>query len=163
MSVCLSICKVVPNVKYDGTVFEKLPKEDRKDIESLPDEMFEEKFSDGNVHQILDLTTCKSISMTNGKNRYWKKLRKMELPHNQVHTATYTYNAVVLDQITYRQGWFLKNRFFKKKVTMYCTNKKTEMIAFMKRYFDFTDHEAVECYQTFVNVFQYGMLFSCNW
>lgn len=38
MSVCLSICKVVSSVKYDGTAFEKLPKEDRKDIESLPDQ-----------------------------------------------------------------------------------------------------------------------------
>lgn len=50
MSVCLSIIKVLPNVKYLGTDYEKLSKSERKNITELPDELFIEKFSDNQKH-----------------------------------------------------------------------------------------------------------------
>jgi len=43
------------------------------------------------------------------------------------------------------------------------TNKKSEMISFMKQYFDFTDERARECFDTFVEKMEDGMLFSCCW
>ena len=164
MSVCLYINKIIPNVEYIGTKYEKLNKEERKNIIDLPDEIFIEKFSDGKEHGYFNLTMAKSISKNCGKNRYWKKINKMNLPYNTI-TTTYglTYHVTVVDKVVYRQGWFLKNRFFNKKCTMYMTNKKSEMISFMKQYFDFTDDRAKECYNTFIEKMEDGMLFSCDW
>ena len=122
MSVCLNIYKVVTDVQYLGTDYEKLKltKEERENIEELPDEIFIEKFSDGKKHRYLDLTMHKWFSTSSGKNRYWKKIKKMNLPYNTIITTYgYTYHATVVASIVYRQGWFLKNRFFKKKCTSY--------------------------------------------
>lgn len=162
MSVCLSIIKVLPNVKYLGTDYEKLSKSERKNITELPDELFIEKFSDNQAHSVIDLTLAKNISFNCGKNRYWKKIKKMNLPYNSVRFEEgFTYHAVTVDVIGYRQGWFLKKRFFHKNCTLYMTNKKSEMIGFMKKYFDFTNEKAIECYQTFIQIFEDGMLFQC--
>ena len=162
MSVCLSIKKLLPDVKYLGTDFEKMSEEEREEF-FLPEDVFKERYSDNKEHQFLDLTCEKIISKNCGKNRYWKKIKQMQLPYNTLTLNNgYTYHATTVDLIAYRQGWFLKNRFFKKNCTMYMTNKKSEMISFMKKYFDFTDPKAVECYQLFVKIFKDGMIFDCS-
>ena len=162
MSVVITIQQPLKNVQYLGCEYDRMSKEEKENT-ILPDSVFEDQYSDQKEHNYFELTSLKSISKNCKKNRFWKKIERMQLPYHVFETDYYTSHIVVTDTIKYRQGWFLKKRFFKKACTMYMTNKRSEMISFMKKYFDFRGERAVECYKTFVEVFEDGMIFECSW
>lgn len=190
MSVTMHLWKVNPNVKYRGWYMDYATDKDLimdetgeyplKRIEKelgAPDsadyttifrawekEMQQKAWSDGIIHDTLDLTYMKSLFKVNhwrGCNRILKKLR--QFPIHQFSNGHYTRNFIVVDEMAYAQGWFFKNNFFKRKMTWNICTTKHEMEEFFKKYIDYLgkDTRGEESVQKFLDSWENGMIFEC--
>ena len=122
--------------------------------------MKEKSFSDGKNHELVELDAKKAyLRQFRGGTRMLNRLQKFQSRHFEV--PYYRFNYLVLDQVEYRQGWFLKKRFFQKKFwTIYCTTRK-ELEEFFKRYVNLNDEWGREARDAFLNAWEDGMLFAC--
>lgn len=127
-------------------------------------EMQKKAWSDGIIHNTLDLTYMKSLFEVNhwrGCGRILEKLKKF--PMQQFYNGHYTRNFIVVEEVAYAQGWFFKNRFFNRKMTWnFCTTKH-EMEEFFKKYIDYfgKDTRGKESVQRFMDAWEDGMIFEC--
>lgn len=122
-------------------------------------------FSDGNIHEIFDKTYIKAIFKgKRGLSRLLKRLEKLNFK-TFCNKNGYTYKYIVLDEVLYRQGWFLKKRFFKKEITWCICTTKEQMISFFNQYINYTgsDTRGREAVEAFTNAWETGVIFECDW
>lgn len=134
--------------------------ETHKEGTPLYDTLFEGRWDDGQKHDWIDLTEQKRILLRyNGGKRMLKHL--MKYGYKVFHNKHYAFKYLAVDQIEYRQGWFLKQRFFDRDLTLcYCTSK-LGLIRFFHRYVNLKDEWGKEAYHAFVDKWEDGMLFAC--
>lgn len=120
-------------------------------------------YHEGYWYEIMH-TNSLPRSMKRGANRQRRKLEKF--PHEPCE-ASYgiTDNLIYVKDIAYRQGWFLKNRFFKKPYTTVVCTTRSEMESFFKKYIDYKnkDTRGKECVDLFRSKWEDGMIFICSW
>lgn len=135
------------------------------ELEDWENRMIEASFSDGKKHDIFDKNCIKQIFKgTRGLNRLLNRLDGLNFKRLENENG-YIYNYIVVDEIVYRQGWFLKKKFFNKEITAcICTTKK-QMENFFKQYIDYNsnDTRGKEAAEAFLNAWEPGMLFKCVW
>lgn len=178
MSVTFHLYKVRPDVHYLGTKYDLSNKEERKNIDKLEKEEilngFEndmvreyraDRFSDGQIkyyglfddskpedHSVIDVTWFNIIarmsSHNKGYRRLVKKLKKFSFDIVN-HYYGYTNKYIVVDEILYRQGWFLRKKFFNKECTHYIATTKEEMICFFRKYL-IEDERGKETFNSFL-------------
>ena len=113
---------------------------------------------------VIPHTNCLPRSMKRGANRQRRKLKKfLNLPSKTEYGITN--RIIVVEHIAYRQGWFLKTRFFKKPYTTVVCTTKSEMESFFKKYIDYKnkDTRGKECVDLFRSKWEDGMIFICSW
>lgn len=139
-----------------GSKFKNFLAENDKWLE----EMYAKSFSDGKHHELFVLEEyTASLKHCREKHRTLKKI--ISLPWKSFHNDYYEFRYIVVDQVVYRQGWFLRKRFFNKKQwAVLCTSKK-EIENFFKMYGDKSD-AAEEARNAFLNAFEDGMIFECS-
>lgn len=189
MSVTMHLWKVNPTVTYNGWYMDYITNKDLildesgdypvKRIErelGMPEnedyavfetwgkEMQQKAWSDGIIHNTLDLTYMKSLFKINnwrGSSRILKKLKKFLV--QQFCNGHYIRNFIVVEEVAYAQGWFFKKQFFNRKMTWnFCTTKH-EMEKFFKKYIDYfgKDTRGKESVQRFMDAWEDGMIFEC--
>jgi len=127
----------------------------------------DDEWNDGKTHQKLNLTYLKALAKGK-KNRLSKMIQKIE-NQKDVYKIQYlnskmsSYKYIAVDEVLYRQGWFLKKKFFKKVNWTHIYTTKEEMLGFFKRYIDFTDPRGAECAKVFLEAWKDGMIFECSW
>ena len=180
MSVTFHLYKVRPDVHYLGTKYDTLSKEERQRINLLEyeeistgEDMEEvrevraDRFSDGQVqyhgvfdgrkkedHQLIDVTWFNILAKASSRNKGYKRLaKKLEQFSADIitHPHGYTIKYIVVDEILYRQGWFLKKNFFNHECTHYIATTKEEMIWFFHKYMENSvDTRGIEALNSFV-------------
>lgn len=117
-------------------------------------------WSDGVVHELIELNVYKSyLGHFKGGKRMLNRISKF--PSKLFQNEHYKFKYLVMDEVEYRQGWFMKKRFFNRKFwTYYCTTRK-EVEAFFKRYVNTNDEWGREAHEAFLNAWEDGMLFAC--
>lgn len=176
MSVTFSLYKV-SEAEYLGSVFEAKTTEERdneirrrlnlpadSDIEATLQnacELVKAEWSDGAYHRMLDIAD--KHWMWKGE-RGWRRMdKRLKTLPTQVYKG---HKYVALDKVEYSQGWFLKKRFFKKRITtVYCVTKK-QMMDFFKQYLDYSGDDclvAKDVMERFERAWKDGMLFECSW
>lgn len=177
MSICFSLYKVLPNVDFLGSEYDLASKEileknnalfksiesTSEEINNSIDDFYMEKFSDGLKHKYLDLTNWYSGPKSK-KNRNKRELRRIYNTFNVKSLITargWVYKYLTVDEILYRQGWFLKKRFFKKYHTIYMATTKEQMKNWFDKYLDVNrkDKKGIECYNAFMNSWEDGCIF----
>ena len=104
-------------------------------------------------------------SMRRGLSRQCRKLEKFEYFYAETQPG-YTEKLIPVNYIAYRQGWFLKKRFFKKPYAYIVCTTKSEMENFFKKYINYKDKNDTrgkECVDTFRSKWKDGMIFICRW
>ncbi|WP_286077670.1 hypothetical protein [Thomasclavelia cocleata] len=181
MSATFHLYKVVDGVDFLGSKYDISTKEEREKRELilrtesenlLDDDFYETKYSDGKKHEYFDLTYYKALSRQWKPNTLSKQIRPLfDLPFTRIHTTWgWDYKAIVVDEILYRQGWFLTKKWFNKNLTLFITTDKEKMIKFLKNNLDFSYryrgdekyYPAYECLDAFSNAFEDGMIFECS-
>lgn len=124
------------------------------------DQMELTAWSDGKKHQLFKLDTKKGyLRSCRGGRRMLNRLSKFS--HQHFSNEYYRFNYLVLDEVVYRQGWFLKKRFFRRKFwTVYGTTKE-EVERFFNKYLKPNDEVGKEARDAFLNAWEDGMLFEC--
>lgn len=142
-------------------------------------------FTDGKSHELIDLTynhiLCKRLDKFKSVHKFIETITKGHLPRTYYYSLEdFEYGEVrfykekpsrkfnrgkylCADIEVYKQGWYLKPRFFKKKFPFYYCSTKNNMEKFLDRYLDYRRPEAVECKKAFMDAWKDGMLFSCRW
>lgn len=176
MSVTFHLYQVAHGVTYKGKPYEFFDKKRRNevihDLSDEADKYFEDVYEGvPGLHDFLNLSNYMDISKSCKKNGLGKKIKEIEktFPVQTINAKTGAYKGICVDKQVYRQGWFLKKRFFKKACTIYVATTKEEMNGFFKKYLDYSyrycnDSDFVPARETF-NIFnQYwedGMIFVC--
>ena len=113
-------------------------------------------WSDGKEHYKLDFSYIKQLF---GNDKSWRRTSKKlkTIPFKNYNGCKY----LTTDIIAYAQGWFFKNRFFKKKATVVICTTKQEMINFFNQYVVLKDKYAQEVFQEFITNWEDGMIFKC--
>lgn len=134
-------------------------------------------FSDGKVHKLIDLdnirTQCRWSDKLKSSHKLIKKITKGHYPKSYCFVIEFnpeidlsrvcTGHYLCADIVKYAQGWYLKNRFFKKKYpTVWCNSKK-QMEKFFDKYLDYKDPTAKMVRDQFTQSWEDGMLFECSW
>lgn len=126
------------------------------------EEQEKKAWSDGIDHDKINITHIKSCF----KNyRGLKRLLRVfeGLPVKTFNNGKITQKYIPVDRVAYAQGWFFKNRFFKKKITrVFCTTKE-QMENFFNKYIDYNSHDTrgKETVELFLNTWEDGMIFEC--
>lgn len=163
MSVTFNLYKVNNDVDYTGDIFDFIKPSDWASgasddilkkhgepeyLESKDEEAFQKyiedynnwqneiessAWSDGNKHEMIDITHLKQVNgECRGFNRLCRKLKT--LPYKKFNNGFNTKLYIPVDSVYYAQGWFLRKRFFNKEITYnVCTSIK-EVRAFFKKY-----------------------------
>ena len=166
------------NLRCEPSLYEKLnSKEYKKLIQELEskycgneldekiDEIFERSWPNGKIYSCIDFTNNSGLSSKCG--RAWKRERNKLEKFNYFYLTTYRgiVKTIAADQILYRQGWFLKKRFFKKPLTEIVCTSKSELEYFFKKYIDLKnkDKRGLEVIEEFRKAWKDGMIFVCSW
>lgn len=161
MSVTFHLYKVRDDIDYIKSPYEN---REARTIDNY-DTYYEHSFSDGDSHGILDISYFKSASRKHHKlARSAKRLIKPIKNLNYKLCSTkrgYAYKYVTVDEILYRQGWFLKKKFFEKDMTVVFCNSKEQMQRFFNKYIDRNTARGRECEKAFIDAFEPGMIFEC--
>lgn len=176
MSVCFSLYKVLPDVDLLGSKYDFASKElleeknnllDSKDLDmdefhKIMDDFYGMRFSDGLNHEYLDLVNW-SFGPKHKKNRSKNKKNVSNSFNVKVLPTSrgFAYKYLTVDRIAYRQGWFLKKRFFKKPYTIYIATTKEQMDNWFKKYLDVKgrDKRGIECYRKFMDSWEDDCIF----
>lgn len=153
--------KKVQNKVYDNYGYRDdfTPKEYMQwlnDIEKLA-------YSDKQNHSLLDITYIKTaFKGKRGLNKLMKRLSDFKFKTYESPSG-YTYRYLVVDEVLYRQGWFLDKKFFKKDITLAVCTTKEQMKHFFDQYMDYSDDTGKEVVEAFMNAWEPGMIFKCIW
>lgn len=185
MSVALHLYKIRDDIEYKGILEDKVKwtANDMRALEEIEksygyrgdfsweelinwkESLYPHIFSDGKKHEVIDLTYFKEIYKgKRGLSGLLKKFQNFNI-RTFTNANSYTYKYLVLDEVVYRQGWFLKRRFFHKNInTVICLTKK-EMVNFFNKYIDYNsrDTRGKEAVDTFLDNWKPGMIFECSW
>lgn len=191
MSVTFHLYKPENNIKYLGNYLDKCsyeqindknylynleislgaPENNNPNYEKLIHTFYEEQdkicWSDYKKHEMFNLTNFKYYSMKKNKiSRSWKRNRhKLKNLNYQEYTNSRgeTIHYIPVKEIAYRQGWFLKKRFFKKENTFVIATTKKDMMNFFKQYINYNskDNRAKETVDFFNNHWCDGYIFLC--
>ena len=142
MIVTFHLYKPRPNIHYLGSKYDFATKEEMKKLKdytknypreltkeeaTLWDDFFADRYSDGQIqneefknsnkteHKVIDLTWYKQMSKCSSMNKgFYRLYKKLEKFNTDIITHSYgiTSKYIVVDEILYRQGWFLKKNFF---------------------------------------------------
>lgn len=158
MSVTFHLYRVRDDVDYLGSPYDN--KEERTDKND--DSYYVPRYSDGIIHTIIDYGYAKAMCTKRDMHRMLKPIRDLNyklFDNKQLGTVKY----VVVDEVLYRQGWFLKKKFFDRKTTVIWCNSKEQMARFFDEYIDYNskDKRGRECVRVFLNAYEPGMLFEC--
>lgn len=117
-------------------------------------------YSDGKLHEYIDLDSQKAyLRKFRGGKRMLNRLGRFQFKNFE--NQNYHFKYLVVEEVEYRQGWFLKKKFFRKKFwTIYCTTRK-ELEAFFKNYVNLNNEWGREARNAFLNAWEDGMLFAC--
>lgn len=172
MSVTLTLYKPNQDIEFLGCGWMKYSSKEWKKLceewinnncANAPsdEELFGNRWSDGGVHYYINVTERKSyLKNYRGGRRYLKRLFRIK--SKTFEHKYYPFQYIPVDIVQYRQGWFLKNRFFKKKFwTIYCTTRK-ELESFFNKYINFREEWGEETVNTFLNSWEDGMIFECS-
>ena len=138
---------------------------DFEDSLKLDEKIQAEAWSDGKMHKQLNLNHLRGqLKVANKRyhGSYRRTIKRLEnFPKNKYTTGygvTTTY--IPVDEVLYNQGWFLKRRFFKRKVwTIICTTKK-QVQNFIDKY---ATKKGANILKEFVDKWEDGMIFQCGW
>ena len=147
MSIVMDLFKPVDNVVCIG---------------ECPNSIIKMIWSDNENHDYIDFSDLRLIYR---KERSWNRIaNKFEgLPANYCPNG-YSKGHIIIpvDRIQYAQGWFFKNRYFKRKCWYNVCNTKRGMIDFFNRYIDYSMDGAREATNKFINSWEDGMIFICS-
>lgn len=184
MSATFHLYKIRDDLQFIGTERDFASKEKVKEYEEniceLSDEQVNKFYSyrfktiDGNIFIPNDTDYIDIIDIYNTASGYKKckgykrQLSKLEIfSCNVLHTKRgYTYRAIPVEEVLYRQGWFLKKKWFRKRCTYYVATTKQQLISFFKLNLDvkrYDSERAIECMQTFIKYWEDGMIFVVSW
>lgn len=161
-----SLYEQMKKEEYEKLIKEIDEKYSEDELEVKYNEVFNRKWPDNKEHSVIEFFKTSELNKKCG--RQWKrKRRKLEkFKHFYIPTSHgITYQAIAADLIAYRQGWFLKKRFFKKPLTEIICTTKSEMETFFKKYVDYKgeDKRGREFVETFRSAWKDGMIFVCSW
>ena len=179
MSVTFHLYKLCDNIHYLGRKYDFATKDEKKRFNHLyylasiskedddwVDDFIKERYSDNLNHNYIEVTCFKKLSKMGSRYKgYYRLYRKLQNFNMDIISSTYgvTYKFIVVDKVVYRQGWFLKKKFFKKGTTCFIATNKKEMQNFFNKYLDFKDKRGIETYNTFLNKWEDGMIFEVSW
>lgn len=180
MSVTFHLYKPCDNIHYLGRKYDFATKDEKNKMNKLLqnysnttneddewiDDFLKDRYSDNQKHEIIDVTWYKRIYKLSSKYKGYYSLYKKLQSFNQdtIFTTLGLVNKyIVVDEIVYRQGWFLKNKFLKKGTTIFIATNKKEMKLFFKKYLDVKDKKGIEAYKTFTDKWEDGMIFMVAW
>lgn len=162
MSATICLYRVVPNVTYTGTIFDKAPTrrwinqknghvkiEEYEKANGAPD--WETSFKEYNDWLNLQYDNCWSDGKSHGrfdryvfymrketkKNRPYKRILKRLNGFNWNYYPTADGEMMIclpVEEVLYYQGWFFKKKFFKKKCTAHYCTTKDQIIHFFDQY-----------------------------
>lgn len=179
MSMYVALVKPLNGVTMNMSKSESLYKKDYEeiiniihnsdslDLDELDSFLSDNTFSDGKNHKYECISFWKELSKYNKRTRLRKKIERIETEVfckvlNPTNTIFQPYKYFVFDEVYYRQGWFMKNRFYKKPITQYFGLNKSEMIGFLRKYMDFKEKKNVEIFNELVSIYEEGMIFICS-
>lgn len=131
------------------------------------EDMKKRAWSDGKVHDMIDLVRIKGQYQFTSGSKPYRSFRRILERLNKFHFQFYQnkngqmYKYIPVSRVCYRQGWFLKHRFFSRKPTHYICTTYEQMVRFFDKYFDKSDH-AKEAKQAFCEAWKPGMLFEVS-
>lgn len=132
-------------------------------IGEVPNTICEMFWSDKKDHNYIDFSHYRACYR---KDRFWSRIaNKFEgLPFSYCPDG-YTKGHILIpvDCIQYAQGWFFKNRYFKRKCWYNVCNSKRGMIDFFNRYIDYSEEGVKEIVNRFIDSWEDGMIFICSW
>jgi len=173
MSVCFHLMKPIINVEMLCSPYEKMKLKEYKELEkehpdmndNIYNDLFDRDWRDGYKYDYIDISYYNSICKNNKKSRLKKQIEKLNkfCPKLLETRHGYTYKYIPVNHVLYYQGWNLKNRFFKKAVTIYICTTKEEMIGFLKKYLDFKNQKSKQLMKDFIDNWEDGMIFECSW
>lgn len=188
MSVTMNLYKVVPNVEYLGSPYDKVKwsPDNTAELDALEeslgyredfdfdelcdwhDKMDAAAWSDGIKHDMIDLVDIrarfkigKGSQMDRGWHQVFDKLKQFTIKSFRNVNGQY-YQYIPVDSVVYRQGWFLRKRWFNKKNWYYVATTKKQMEDFFNRYFDRSER-AIEARKALLDAWHDGMIFEISW
>ena len=106
MSITFNLYKVLPDVYYLG---------EKNNYEKI--------FSDGIIHDLLDVTYIKMFATYNHRRSCKGFLRMahrlIPLCNSRVTNGAITSNIIVVDKVLCHQGWFIRSGWCNKECTLY--------------------------------------------
>lgn len=145
MSATFEILKPINGVKYTGTWYDQFSRteilkafdtDDEYILNGPNGEAFNVgyQWSDSGYYDVLDFRSL-DYGLDRSEGRYIRKLEKMNLPVTKgIRNKYMPYFIVPVIQIAYAQGWFVSNKFLRRKNPVYVATTKQEMMNFFRRY-----------------------------
>lgn len=145
MSATFEILKPINGVKYTGTWYDQFSRteilkafdtEDDYILNGPNGEAFNVgyQWSDSGNYDVLDFRSL-DYGLDRSEGRYIRKLERMNLPVTKgIRNKNMPYVIVPVTQIAYAQGWFVSNKFLRRKNPVYVATTKQEMMNFFRRY-----------------------------
>ena len=192
MSATFEILKPINGVKYTGTWYDQFSRteilkafdtDDDYILNGPNGEAFNVgyQWSDSGNYDVLDFRSL-DYGLDRSEGRYIRKLERMNLPVTKgIRNKNMPYVIVPVTQIAYAQGWFVSNKFLRRKNPVYVATTKQEMMNFFRRYGKipkqkethqftesgyvtsrFNDVRLVETVKYFESVFEPGCVFLDN-
>ncbi|MDU7686051.1 MAG: hypothetical protein E7K14_01850 [Bacillota bacterium] len=145
MSATFEILKPINGVKYTGTWYDQFSRteilkafdtDDEYILNGPNGEAFNVgyQWSDSGYYDVLDFRSL-DYGLDRSEGRYIRKLEKMNLPVTKgIRNKNMPYVIVPVTQIAYAQGWFVSNKFLRRRNPVYVATTKQEMMNFFRRY-----------------------------
>lgn len=161
MSVTFSLYRIRDDVDYINSPYSNGDVRTPENTE----EYYKGKYTDNNKHDMIDISYVKSMcykgkKLARGAKRAIKPIKNLKYKLCKT-TRGYAYKYVTVDEVLYRQGWFLKKKFFNRELTFVFCNSKKQMQRFFNEYIDRSTERGKECEKAFMDAFQPGMIFEC--
>lgn len=145
MSATFEILKPINGVKYTGRWYDQFSRteilkafdtEDDYILNGPNGEAFNVgyQWSDSGNYDVLDFRSL-DYGLDRSEGRYIRKLERMNLPVTKgIRNKNMPYVIVPVIQIAYAQGWFVSNKFLRRRNPVYVATTKQEMMNFFRRY-----------------------------
>ena len=132
-------------------------------IGNHPDYISKMIWTDGKDHEYVNYS---QFRVCYKKQKFWHRI------HDKFVGTWYSHASeginkgeifIPFDTVEYAQGFFFKNRYFKRKDWLNVCNTKRGMIDFFNRYIDYSMDGSRETTNRFIDSWEDGMIFICSW